>query len=50
MKGGTILDLLTLIFILSVVTAAILNPAGFASGVSAVGGAVQGESKILTGR
>lgn len=44
-----ILDIMMWIIIGSLVVLIIMNPSGFSQDVTAVGGGVQGESKLLTG-
>lgn len=51
-KGGLmqgVLDIAMWIILGSLVVLIIMNPSGFSQDVSAIGGGVQGESKILTG-
>lgn len=48
MKGG-VLDIILWLIIASAFVAAVMNPDGFAKGVTAIGGFVTGESAILTG-
>jgi len=47
--GKGILDVVMWLIVGSLVVLIIMNPAGFAQDVGAVGGTVQGESTILTG-
>jgi len=47
MKG--ILDVIMWLIVASLIVLVIMNPAGFASDVSAIGGFTTGESTILTG-
>lgn len=47
--GKFFMDMLMLVVIASLVVLVIMNPGGFTQDVTSVGGAIQGESKILTG-
>jgi hypothetical protein len=47
--GKGVLDVVMWIIIGSLIVLIIMNPSGFAQDVGAVGGAVQGESSVLTG-
>jgi hypothetical protein len=48
MRGG-VLDVILWLIIASAFVAAIMNPTGFTSAVTAISGFVTGESAILTG-
>lgn len=47
--GKGVLDVIMWLIVGSLIVLIIMNPSGFAKDVGAVGGAVQGESTILTG-
>ncbi len=47
MKG--VMDIAMWLILASLIVLIVMNPKGFSSAVSSIGGFVQGESKILTG-
>lgn len=47
--SGVVLDIIMYLIVASLVVLIIMNASNFATAVSAIGGLVTGESKILTG-
>jgi len=47
--GKGILDVIMWLIVGSLIVLIIMNPSGFAQDVGSIGGAVQGESTVLTG-
>lgn len=48
-SSGVILDIIMYLIVASLVVLIVMNASGFATAVTAVGGLVQGESKVLSG-